>query len=136
MAAITVTPANVRIVEIVEKITAPAAEAILAGSYVRLNTTSGKLEYGNGSSATEVGKMGFIATRSVAAGEALTAMKKGILDIGEALASTAFDAQIFVNDTDTSLGDAAGTTSKVVGVVWPGWATSTANADKVLRVDM
>ena len=136
MAAITIVAASVRIVRIDQGITAPTAEAIVAGAYVRLNVTTGKLEYGNGTNATEVGKQGYIATRSVASGETVTAMKKGILDLGEALASTAFDAQIFVNDTDNVLGDAAGTVSKVVGTVFPGWATSTANADKLLLVDL
>jgi hypothetical protein len=136
MAAVTITAADVRIVELVQSYTAPAAAAITAGQYMRLNTTTGKFELGNASSAPNLGNIGFLCTRSVDAGFPVVGVKKGILNLGESLASLNFGSQVFVNDTAGSLGDAAGTSSKVVGVVFPGWATSAANADKLLYVDM
>lgn len=138
MALLTITAANVRIVKIQgeQVLSCPVTVAITAGQYMRLNTTSGKFELGIATSAPNLGNIGFICTRNVDAGLAVVGLKKGILDLGEALAGLAFGAQVFVSDTSGTLGDAAGTSSKIVGVVIPGWATSGANADKLLLVDM
>jgi hypothetical protein len=46
----------------------------------------------------------------------------------------AFDADVYLSDTDGTLATTAGTTSLVVGTVVPGWAATT--ADKLLRVDL
>lgn len=111
-----------------------AAEAIVAGAPIRIDT-AGKATNGNGTTTTENAVKG-IALRTVAAGEALTAMKRGILD-GYAFGSTAYAAPVYVSDTDGTLADAAGTASKVVGWVCPGNATTLGTAaDKLLMVEL
>ena len=48
MATLSVTAADVALVQVIEKFTGPAAEAIAAGQYVRLDTSTGKIALGNG----------------------------------------------------------------------------------------
>lgn len=137
MANLTITAADVRLVrgDNEHQHTAPAGEAITAGQYVRLNTTTGKFELGNGTTSGEVGNKGYVAGRSVAAGETLTAYTGAcLMDMGEALAALNFGALVYLSDTDGTLADAAGTVSKTVGVVHSGWAATT--ADKLLLLTL
>lgn len=131
MAAITIT--TCRPVEVREQFTGPAGEAIAVGQFVRLNTTTGKIELGNSTNAAE-SKGGGIALHAAAVGDPLTVVKKGSLDVGNALTAIAFGGDVYLNDADGTLGDAAGTVSKVVGTVIPVWGFTT--ADKLLRVDL
>lgn len=113
-----------------QQLTLKSGEAIVAGAPVRINT-SGLFVNGNGTDATESAVYG-IATASVASGFAVTAVRKGILD-GFTF-SQAYNAPIYVSDTDARLGDAAGTVSIKVGRVIPGTASDT--PDKLLFVDL
>lgn len=135
MAAIAVTSAGrIRIVESIQQMTLPAAETILAGAPVRLDTTAGQWTNANGSSAGEARVWG-IATKSVIAGQALTAVRRGVL--AGFTFSQAYDAPIYLSDTDGTLADAAGTVSTVVGRVIP--ATSQligSSPDKLLSVEL
>lgn len=113
--------------------TLPAAEAITAGAPVRLDTTNGRFTNANGSTAPEARWWG-IAMRTVAAGESVTAVRGCLLD-GLDLATPAYDAPIYISDTDGRLGDTVGTVSTIVGRVVPGTATTTGTAyDKILEV--
>ena len=137
MATVALTTADrVYIVQSLQQLTGVAVEAIEAGAAVRIDTTTGKWTNANGSSAGEARVIG-IATRSVAAGEALTVLKKGILD-GFALASQAYDLPIYMSDTDATLDDGTGSTVDVaVGRVIPAFATTLGTAaDKLLLVDL
>lgn len=136
MALIALTTADrVEVVESIEQLTKPAAEAITAGAPVRLDTTAGTFTNGNGSSAGEARVYG-IATRTVVAGEAVTAIRRGIMD-GFNFTSQAYDAAIYVADTDGRLGDAAGTVSVVAGRVISAHATTLGTAaDKILLVNI
>lgn len=133
MATLTITPDNVRVVKgnDMSQFTAPVGEAINAGQYCRWNTSTGKFELGNATSAAEVGD-GFIAQKTVAIGDTLTGLKGPVvLDVGSALSSLNYGADVFLSDTDGTLADAAGTVSTKVGKVVPGWAGT---AKKLLRL--
>jgi hypothetical protein len=131
MADIAVTTAGlIDIVESIEQATLPAGEAIVAGAPVRIDT-AGKFVNGNGTDATESAVYG-IAVSSVAASMPVTAVKQGVL--GGFTFSQAYNAAIYVSDTDARLADAAGTVEVLVGRVIPGTATSTYG--KLLRVDL
>lgn len=137
MANLSITAADVRLVrgDNEHQHTAPAGEAITAGQYVRLNTSTGKFELGNGTTSGEVGNKGFVAGRTVAADETLTAYGgDALLDVGDALDALNFGAVVYLSDTDGTLADSAGTVSKTVGVVTSGWAATT--ADKLLQLTM
>jgi hypothetical protein len=114
--------------------TLPAAEAIVAGAPVRIDTTSGTFTNSNGTTAPEARVWG-IATVSAAANEPVTAVRNGVLD-GFTF-TQAYDAAIYVSDTDGRLGDAAGTVSTAIGRVVPGWAQRFGTAaDKLLSVEL
>ena len=135
MADLTITAAEVRAVlyDRTTQRTAPAGEAINAGQYCRLNTSTGKFELGNATTATEVGGVGFIAGRTVTTGEALTAYLAGsVVDVGDAIDGLNFDAPVYLSDTDGTLSTTAGTVSTVVGRVTCGWAST--SADKLLQL--
>lgn len=121
-----------RPVEVVEQFTGPLAEAATAGTYGRLNVTSGQVEKGNATSAAEARRGGILISDGVA-GQAVTVVKRGIVDVGNALSALAYDQDVYLSDTDGKLADAAGTTSVVVGKVVPGWNATT--ADKLLCVE-
>jgi hypothetical protein len=135
MANIALVTANrVSVVESVQQKTLVAAEAITAGAPVRIDT-AGKFTNANGTTTTENDAYG-IATKTVVAGEALTAVKLGTMD-GFDLSGLAYNARVYISDTDGRLADAAGTASKVVGRVVPGTSTTTGTAyDKILSVEL
>lgn len=136
MAAVTYTATQVRVVEMIEHATNPAAVAINAGQTINLNST-GAWELAAATSLAALGVRTAVATSTVAANMALTGMYKGILDLGIAstdFAALAFDAAVYAADAAGGLETAAGTVSRVVGVVAAGNANTT--ADKLLRVDM
>lgn len=119
--------------------TAPVGEAGTAGQYFRLNTTTGKLEKGNGTSAAELGSLAGVLIESVATvnltGTIALLDSNAILDLGEALAALAFDDPVYVSDTDATLASAAAdaTVDRIVGRVIPGWASG-GTADKLFAL--
>lgn len=128
------TAGRISVVQSVIQDTQPAAEAIVAGAPVRIETTTGKFTNANGTDAAEARIYG-VAVRSVAAGQAVTAVRKGVLD-GFTF-SQAYDAAIYLSDTDGRLGDVAGTVSVAVGRVIAANAQPLGTAaDKLLFVDL
>ena len=134
MGNLSITATDVAAVEIIEQFTGPASEAITAGQYVRFNTSTGKIEPGNGSSSGERGYQAGIALRSAAAGVSLTVLRKGIVDLGNALGDLDYDAPVYLSDTDGTLATSTGSVERIVGYVTPIWVHTT--ADKALRVDL
>lgn len=134
MANIALTTAGrIEVVESECQMTLPAAEAITAGEAVRIDT-SGKFTGANGTTTTENRIYG-IATRAAAAGTAVTAVRRGVLDGFNF--SQAYDAIIYLSDTDGTLADSAGTVSTIVGRVIPAWGQNVGTAaDKLLFVDL
>ncbi len=129
-----VTANKVEVVESLEQMTLPAAEAITAGMAVRLDTSTGKFTKANATVAAENRAYG-IATRTVIAGQAVTAIRRGVMD-GWDLSGLDYDALVHLSNTDGRLADAAGTIPSVAGRVIPGSATTLGAAyDKLLHVD-
>lgn len=120
-------------VKVIEQFTAPAGEAITKGNAVRFDTTTGKVTGANGSSAAEARCSG-IALETVVAGQAVTVIRKGIIDLGDALDALTYDDDVFLSNTDKTLADAAGTVTLIVGTVVPGLGHTT--PDKLLRLDL
>lgn len=118
-----------------DQATHPAAEAIVAGAPIRLDTTNGRWTNGNGTTAPEA-RVTHIATRTVAAGESLTGVRRCTVD-GFVLDALAYDAIVYVSDTDGRLGDTVGTVSAIAGRVVPGFAVTLGTAaDKLLDVQL
>ena len=136
MANLALLTANrVEVVESIEHMTLPAGEAITAGMAVRIDVSTGKFTAANGTDAAESRIYG-VATKTVAAGLAVTAIRRGVLD-GYALTGQAYDAAIYLSDTDGTLADSAGTVSTVVGRVIPATAAVIGAAfDKLLLISL
>lgn len=116
-----------------DQITKPAAEAIVAGAPIRQDTATGRWTNANGTSAAEA-RVTHIAWRTVGAGEPLTGVRGCLVD-GYVLDALAYDAPVYLSDTDGRLADAAGTVSVVVGRVTGAFATLLGvAADKLLDV--
>ncbi|MFH1486078.1 MAG: hypothetical protein ABIH46_08410 [Chloroflexota bacterium] len=134
MSDLTITATDVAVVKVWQQLTGPAAEAFSAGEAIRIDTTAGTLTPGNATAAAEARILGIAVTTADAATNSVTVVKKGILDVGEALSALNYDAAIYLSNTDGTLGTAAATVSLVVGKVVPGWGATT--ADKLLLVDL
>lgn len=122
-------------VKIIDQFTAPAGEAIDAGEVVRLDPDNGKLMLAGGT--TDAGKNGLLGVAigsANVANIAVTAVAKGIIDLGTALAGISYGDQIFLDNTAGAMGTVAGSVSTVLGDVVPGFAAGTA-ADRLLRLD-
>lgn len=131
MANLTITAADVAPVKVIEQYTAPNGESLTKGMYGRYSS-AGKFEKGKATTAGEVGFGGIVISDDGA--QTVTVMRKGIVDLGEALASLAYGAAVYLSDTDATLADAAGTVSTIVGHVIAGWGAT--SADKLLSVDV
>ncbi|HEY3265769.1 MAG TPA: hypothetical protein VGM37_02495 [Armatimonadota bacterium] len=106
-----------------------AAAAITKGAAVYI-TAAGKVDNADASLAASAGAIG-IALSSVGAGQAVEVLTRGPV-AGYNLTAQAYGATIYLSDTDSGiLADAAGTTSKKVGIVLP---TSDNDLTKVLFV--
>lgn len=121
---------RILIVEWVDKFDAPSNE-VFGFEAVRFHT-DGTVTPANGTTTTEANFQGIATIESDRIGKAITVVRDGLLDVGEALAGLAPGAAIYLSDTDGTLGTTAGTTSVIVGRVEPGWGGST--ADLLLRV--
>jgi hypothetical protein len=134
MTNLTITASAVALVKDFESVTLPVDEAVTAGQAGRLATATGKLTKANGTAAGEARAVGVFVRSSRFVGEAVTLVKRGILDLGAALDGLDYDAIVYLSDTDGTLADSAGTVSIKVGRVIPAFGNTT--ADKLLYVDM
>lgn len=135
MSDLSITAADVKAVKVWAQMTGPAEEAFSAGEAIRLNTSSGKLTPGNATSDAEARIIGVAIKTANVANEAVTIVKKGLLDVGNALTSVDYDAALYLSDTDGTIATgSSGTTTKVVGRCVPAWGYTT--ADKLLLVDL
>src|SRR5689334_10201438 len=82
--------------------TAPAAVAVNAGQAVQLNA-SGKWALAKSTTAALARRV-YIATRTVLAGQSLTAIRHGEMD-GFDLSGLAYNAPVYLTDTDGVIGD-------------------------------
>ncbi len=107
MADITITAADVRIVTSIEQWNGPASEAFDAGEYVRPNPTTGLTEPGNATTVAEVGNRAGIAIKTASqANDAITVLKHGLLEVGDAVDSMNYDDPVYLSATDGQLADA------------------------------
>jgi hypothetical protein len=138
MTVLTVTASKVGYMDsdgLLEKISAPAGEAIDAGEVVRFSTTTGELVLADdGDAAGSKGPM--VAVRSAnVANLTITAIRKGLIDLGPgALSGLTYDQDVYLSDTTGKMSDTTGTTGTTIGEVVP--AHGVTGVDKLLRVDL
>lgn len=129
-----VTAGKLHVVESIIQMTLPFGESLAIGDAVRIDS-NGKWTGANGTTTTENRIYGILVSKDPA-GAVGTAIRKGVLD-GIDLSALAYNAAVYLSDTDKKLADAAGTVSTTVGRVIPATATTTGTAyDKLLFVDL
>ena len=134
MALLTVLASLVKVVEVTEQFTGGAGVAIDAGVAVKYNLSTGLIDKAKATTSALARCVGIAVTSTSRQPNAPTIVRKGILDVGEALAALDYGVEVYLSDTDGRLDTAAGTVSKVVGTVVPGYGNTT--PDKLLRVDL
>lgn len=113
--SVTNSSVHLEVIESFEQMTLPAGGTIKAGAPVRVNS-SGQFVECDGTTAGNADAYG-IATKRAVVGEAVTAIKRGVL--GGFVFTQAYWSNIFISDTAGVLADAAGTVSKIVGKIIP-----------------
>jgi len=134
MSLLTITASDVKVVEVVEQFTGGAGAAIDAGVAVKYNLTSGLIDKAKATTSALARCVGIAVTSTSRQPKAPTVIRKGLLDVGEALAALDYGVEVYLSDTDGRLDTAAGTVSKVIGTVVAGYSNTT--PDKLLRVDL
>lgn len=131
-----VSTGRVRVVESIQQMTLPFAEACAIGDAVRIDTTTGKWTKANGTTAAEARVWGILVSKD-GAGTVGTAIRRGVID-GFDLTNQAYDQAIQLSNTDGKLEDGTdATVDVVVGRVIPAWATTLGNsADKLLSIEL
>jgi hypothetical protein len=134
MADLTITGTEVAPVEVFEQWTGPAGATFSAGAMVRIDTATGKVVGADASTTDTARVMGMAIKGAGYVNETVTVVKRGVIDVGDALAALAYDAPVYLAPTNLKLASTASTISVIVGRVVPGWGATT--ADKLLRLDV
>ncbi len=132
---LTVTAADVAAVSVIEQDTAPANEAVNAGQAVAYVAASGKAALADSNGAAPLNSPKGIAIKTAnVAGITITFVKKGVLDLGDALDGLNFNDPVYLSRTPGMLSDVDPGETILLGRVVPGWGATT--ADKLLRIDL
>ena len=135
MADLTITAAEVAPVRVLEQSTGPAHEAIDAGEAVYLVAATGKYALADENAAWPADRLNGIAISSAnQANITITVVKKGIIDLGDALDAMDYGDPVYLSATAGKLSDVSVGDGRIVGQVVPGWGATT--ADKLLSVDL
>lgn len=117
-----------------QQFTIPGGEALVAGQAARLDVTTGKLTSAKGTTAAEARFLGIVTNTPEAVGLASTVVRRGIVD-GFDLGALAYDAPIYLSDTDGAISGTTGTVGTVIGRVISGFAAGLNVPDKLLLVE-
>ena len=135
MADLSITAADVAVVETIEQVTGPAHEAVDAGEVCYIVAASGKYGLADENDSAPVNDPeGVAVVDANAANISITLIRQGVLDVGDALAGMDYGAPVYLSQTPGKLADADPAAGIVIGEVIPGWGYTT--ADKLLRVDL
>jgi len=119
-----------RIVSWVDKFDAPSNE-VFGFEAVRYHT-DGTVTPANGTDATESNFQGLAVIESDRVGQAVTVVRDGVVDVGEALAGLTPGTPIYLSDTDGTFATSAGTVNVIAGRVEAGWGGLT--SDLLFRI--
>jgi hypothetical protein len=135
MADLAITATAVKPVLVWQQLTGPTDETVNAGQMVRIDTTTGKFTKANGTAAGEARPIGIAITTAGFAGQTITVVKQGLVDVGHALTAEAFDLPLYLSDTDGAIENSnAPTVDVIIGRVVAAWGATA--ADKLLLVDL
>jgi hypothetical protein len=137
MALITIGTSNVSRVSAVEEFHSISGSTITPGQFCRLDG-NGKFIPGSVNDAAAA-EFGGVAIAHGDTGADVTIMRRGVLNVGNALANVAFGSKIFLGSVAgewrTEAFGTAGTVDIEIGTVVPAWGNG-GTADKLLAVDV
>lgn len=133
-ANLSITAGDVAAIEVIEQFTGPVNEAIDAGEVGVLHSTAGKIALADQDSDSAEDLVGVAIKSANAQNVTTTFVRKGILDLGDALDSLDYGAIVYLSATAGKIYDSDPGNSIVIGTVEPAWGHTT--ADKVLRLDL
>lgn len=135
MSDLSITAADVAVVETIEQVTGPAHEEVEAGEVCYIVAASGKYGLADENDSAPVNDPeGVAVVTANAANITITLIRQGVLDVGEALAGMDYGDPVYLSQTPGKMADADPAATIVIGEVIPGWGYTT--ADKLLRVDL
>lgn len=116
----------------------PAASAsIVAGDLVRLDTSTGKVTFADGSDVAGSRVLGIAVDTPRFANDVITVCERGQVGLGAALDSETLDAPVYLSDSNTAghmtTTQSESTSGVIVGRVFPLWQGDTVK--KILDVD-
>lgn len=136
MADLSITAADVRIVESPRQMRTRVAGATITAGMVLRTDTAGKVVGADASAAGTADVVGVAVAGAAANGAVSVAASGSLVNVGNALSALAYGAPVYLSDTGTNTGvmaDAAGTSSLIVGYVEQSENAST--PDKLLRIN-
>ena len=135
MADLVIDDAQVAVVEIIDAATHPTEVAVTKGQALHKDPTTGYWELADADAATPLECQAIAIKGAAAAGYAVTAISKGLIDLGDALDGLDIGAKIYPSGTPGGLADAQVGVQPAVGEVYPAYGNAT-QADKLLKVDI
>jgi hypothetical protein len=112
-----------------------AGASIVAGQLVRFDTATGRFVVATPDTTANNRVFG-VAARAASAGQALTVVRKGVMD-GWVLDALAWDAPLWLGTTGNLADATAGATPVTVGRVVPGFYNTAGRAhDKLAFIDL
>lgn len=132
MANLVIDPLKVRPVKIIEEHPLACEVAVTAGQLGKFSTTTGLVNLALGTTAPNAASIGMAMAGTAEYPTGVTFVRRGLVDVGDALNALAYGASVFLSDTPGTLADTAGTVSTIVGTVFPGLQSTT--PDKLLRL--
>jgi hypothetical protein len=115
-------------------ISLPTEEALVAGQWARIDPTTGKATAGKATAAPEARPGGIVLRTPEAIGGTVEIITEGLVSVGNALSGLAYDAAVYLSDTDATLADGTGTVTYEVGRVFPVFGAGAGVPDKVLEL--
>ena len=138
MADLSITAANVRVVESPQNLrTRKAGAAVDAGAPVYVDTDGKVQEAQADGTAAERAVVGIAITSAAAANDNVSVAGPGsLVNVGNALSSVAFGATLYLSNTAGIIADSAGSVTVALGTVEPVEVLGSASAvyDKLIRV--
>ena len=137
MTDLTIVPAEVAPVQVIEQATAPAHEALNAGDAVYLVAATGKPGLADEDGSAPLNSpVGVAIKTALQANDPVTYIKKGLVDLGDALDGMDFGDIVYLSATAGNMADADPANGVVMGTVVPAYGHTGTTADKLLRLDL
>lgn len=125
--------ASVRPVRVIDKHTGPSGAVVTPGQWCVYDATTGLIVPGDASAANTSRNGGVAIEGAPVAGQTVTIVTQGDIDMGEMLVGLTFNAPVYASDTTGRLADAAGTAGGQIGYVKPAYGNAT-STDRLLHV--